>query len=152
MKNYYSIPITQRPLYRRWRQIRQTIFNPNDGSYPNIGGRGIGIYWDNYGDFEDYILAHLGPPEDSSSKLNRIDQDRDYEPGNLRWALQIEVSQNTKQNINVRFRKETHSISEWLRRNGVLFTTYYSRLRRGWSQLEALGLKPAPLRRKSARK
>jgi len=136
--------IEKRPLYRRWRQIRQTVFNPRDKGYANIGGRGLGISWNTYLEFEEYILNTLGPPPNGpDSKLHRINQRRGYEPGNLRWATAWEVGNNQPQNLRIRFGGETHSFSWWCRQQGLRTDTVRGRIKRhGWSMLEALNLRP----------
>jgi len=68
----------------------QRCLNPKNTEYKNYGGRGITIYppWiDDYVAFRDYINQNLGPcPKDQT--LDRINNDGNYEPGNLHWAPQ----------------------------------------------------------------
>lgn len=73
-------------LWTCWYAINQRCYNPNDPSYHRYGARGITNYWvDDRPGFVAYIYEHLGerPPNMS---LDRINNDRGYEPGNLRWA------------------------------------------------------------------
>jgi len=44
--------------------------------------------------FADYVEKHLGPREGRS--LDRIDNDRGYEPNNVRWATFIEQQHNRR--------------------------------------------------------
>lgn len=76
------------PLYKLWENIKSRCYNPNAKGYRDYGGRGIKVCGSWYEDpkaFVDWIEDNLGSrPKDHS--LDRIDNDGDYEPGNLRWA------------------------------------------------------------------
>ncbi len=86
------------PLYHTWKSIKYRCYNPRSKSYKNYGGRGIKIsdLWvDNFTAFEEWIDSNLGQkPYDYS--LDRIDNNGDYEPGNLRWASAQEQRRNTR--------------------------------------------------------
>jgi len=79
-KNYY--------LYTTWKGMKDRCLRKNNKSYKNYGGRGIKIYepWiNNFELFRDYILQNLGERPINHS-LDRIINDGNYEPNNLRWA------------------------------------------------------------------
>lgn len=76
------------PLYCKWVNIKQRLFNRTNRAYSNYGGRGITMCmpWIYNGKlFCDYIqgLPHFG---EKGLTLDRINNDGNYEPGNLRWA------------------------------------------------------------------
>lgn len=74
--------------YRIWNHIIQRCENPNDKGYINYGGRGISVYitWRlNFVVFHNYIIS-LPNYNDNNRLLDRINNDGNYEPGNLRWA------------------------------------------------------------------
>lgn len=69
--------------YKRWESIRQRCFNPKNPSYKNYGGRGITMC-DEWVNSFDAFYAYIGDCPEGKS-LDRIDNDRGYEPGNVRW-------------------------------------------------------------------
>ncbi|HEY9702985.1 MAG TPA: HNH endonuclease [Allocoleopsis sp.] len=82
-----------------WRGIKRRIFNEKSNKYHRYGGRGITMYpeWvTHFQLFKKYILENLGdrPPGHS---IDRIDNDGNYEPGNLRWATADIQKQNNSQ-------------------------------------------------------
>lgn len=85
-------------LYKTWDMVRQRCYNPNYSSYKNYGARGITMYdgWkDSFVSFSSYIDKELGRRPDGYT-LDRIDNDKGYEPGNLRWASHSEQMHNRR--------------------------------------------------------
>ena len=78
-----------------YQMIRQRCENPKCRAYPDYGGRGITCYWTDFSSFKDYILTHLGERPDGLS-LDRWDNDKGYQPGNLRWATKSMQSANQR--------------------------------------------------------
>lgn len=81
------------PLHKTWLNIRTRCNNPNNPSYPNYGGRGITICerWDDFWLF----VEDVGERPDGCS-LDRINNDGNYEPSNVRWATRKEQNSNKR--------------------------------------------------------
>lgn len=64
-------------------------------SYPRYGGRGIAVCgeWHDVAVFIAWIEANIGPRPDGMS-IDRIDNDGNYEPGNVRWATRSQQQRN----------------------------------------------------------
>ena len=92
-------------------------------SFHNYGGRGIQIYpeWAAYGTgfaaFRDWIEANLGLKPEGHS-LDRIDNDGNYEPGNLRWASREEQSKNRRPWTKRTVCKNPKHGYRWVKRSG----------------------------------
>ena len=71
--------------YKRWESIKQRTTNPENPSYRNYGARGITMCSEWVDDFEAFYAATGDPPFEGAS-LDRIDNDGNYEPRNVRWA------------------------------------------------------------------
>ena len=89
------------PEYTAWKHMMRRCYNPRVKWYHRYGGRGIVVCerWKKWKNF----FADMGPkPTDthvsgrSKYSLDRIDNDGNYEPGNCRWATQIEQIANQK--------------------------------------------------------
>ena len=68
--------------------MKQRCFNPKDNGYKNYGARGISVFsdWiDNFESYELYIMS-LDYAMKYGYTVDRIDTNKNYEPGNLRWA------------------------------------------------------------------
>lgn len=93
-------------LYDTWYGMMVRCHNPRNKAYRNYGARGIKVHepWHDIGRFIADIEASIGPrPEGKypSGKplysLDRIDNNGNYEPGNVRWATASQQVTNTRQ-------------------------------------------------------
>lgn len=101
----YFVRSFENPYYSCWQNIKQRCLNENHPAYGHYGGRGITLWqgWlDDFTSFVCYVLDELGERPEGMS-LDRINNDGNYEPGNLRWATQ------SVQNGNKRKAKSAHS-------------------------------------------
>jgi hypothetical protein len=83
------------PGYASLRSMITRCHNPNHKHYKHYGGRGIRVCdeWRGPGCFERFI-AHIGPRPSPLHEVDRVDNDGNYEPGNVRWATRLEQRHN----------------------------------------------------------
>ena len=85
-------------LYRRRDSMIQRCHNKNGRQYKDYGGRGITVckeWRDNPNAFIDYCLTIGFKPE---LDLNRINNNGNYEPGNVRFVQKIINQRNKRRN------------------------------------------------------
>ena len=81
-----------------WLAMKKRCFNENSSQFKDWGGRGITVCdeWKNdFQAFYDYVskLPHFG---EAGYSLDRINNDGNYEPNNVRWATRIEQNNNRR--------------------------------------------------------
>lgn len=113
------------PTYNTWQDMIDRCTNPNDPAFSNYGGRGIRVCdrWRNLNDF----IADMGPRPPRLT-IDRIDNDKGYEPGNCRWATRTEQNRNTRAtkltaDIVRQIRASSESSYQWSKKLGVSYTT-----------------------------
>ena len=115
--------------YKAWHAMKQRCLNPKNQFFHHYGGRGITLCdrWHGFAAFlEDMGVAPHG------LSLDRIDNDRGYEPGNCRWTAQKDQMRNRRTNVFIEFQGERLTVQDWSRRTGIAFTTLRTRMKAGW--------------------
>jgi len=127
--------------YNIWAHIKHRCFNEKNGSYASYGGRGITMCdsWKN--SFEQF-LKDVGRRPSNLYSIDRINNDGNYEPGNVRWATRLVQQNNTRFNKLITFQGEVKTASQWTRQYGLTPSTLKHRLNRGWDIESALTTKP----------
>lgn len=118
-------------MRQRWRDIKRRCLNIKYHRYKNYGGRGIQIcdHWLNY----DNFINDVGFPPDPSYSLDRIDNNGNYEPGNVRWATMKEQHRNRSTNTFITLEGKTLCIKDWALLMGLKPNTLIGRLyTHGW--------------------
>lgn len=100
------------PEYNVLNHIKDRCLNPNSPAYKDYGGRGITVCDEWLASFDQFI-ADVGRRPSKHHTLDRIDNDKGYEPSNVRWT------DRTVQAINRRKKSSNTS--------GVTGVTWHSR-------------------------
>jgi hypothetical protein len=124
------------PAYHTWESMRARCA----GQDPNYGGRGITVCgrWDSFENF----LADMGERPSPRHSLDRIDNDGPYSPENCRWSTWGAQARNKRSNRVIVLDGVSLPVVDWAARAGVPPGKIYYRLRKGWSDREAVFGRP----------
>ena len=92
------------PVYSRYRAMLNRCFNKKHSSYKNYGEKGITVSKDlmPFINYKNYVCSLAGYDDDLAKhkkiSLDRIDVNKGYEKGNLRWT-----------SYNVQLANQSHS-------------------------------------------
>jgi hypothetical protein len=129
------------PEYRAFQSIVDRCTNPKCHAYAGYGGRGISIC-DRWRKSPQAFLSDVRPRPSALHSIDRIDNNGNYEPGNVRWATKAEQVRNRNVTSILTFEGRTASVAEWAELTGINYNTVMSRLRLGWSAVSALTVPP----------
>lgn len=117
-------------IYTTWSKIVQRCTNPDDKSFPNYGGRGIGICkrWRLFKNF----LFDMGVGKVGWT-IERVDNERGYSPKNTCWATYVRQARNTRRNRIITVGTRTGCLAELCEHFGTDQGLVRVRLNRGWS-------------------
>lgn len=131
--------LTNHHYYKRWAHMLDRCNNPENPAYKYYGGRGIKVC-DRWYDVRNYV-ADLPDGYKSGLEIDRIDNNGNYEPGNVRWATSKENGRNKRNNVLLTYNGQTKTITEWSEITGIHHTTIKDRIdKQGMTVEQALTL------------
>lgn len=125
-------------LYHIWCGMKKRCYDCTDKDYKNYGERGIKICNEWLDDFEIFQKWALNNGYQEDLTIDRINVNGNYEPSNCRWATTIEQSNNKRNNKLITIANRTMTMTMWAKERNINKNTVQSRLRSGWTELEAL--------------
>jgi hypothetical protein len=121
--------------YTAWQAMKARCSNPNADNHRWYAGTEIDPEW--FNDFGAFI-RDMGPKPTPSHSIERMDNGKGYGPGNCRWATQTEQCNNRRNSHFVIIDGIRKTIAEWAREVGTPYSTIQARIRRGWSEEDAI--------------
>lgn len=100
------------PEYRVWAHIIGRCHNPSDRAFYWYGARGISVC-DRWRESFTVFLADVGHRPSTRLSLDRIDNNGNYEPGNVRWATRAVQGMNRRNVKLFEFRGQKKILREW---------------------------------------
>ena len=134
-------------LYSIWNGMKYRCTAPKCKYYYRYGARGIKVCdeWSTYVPFRNWALSH---GYSDSLKIDRVNNDGDYEPSNCKWSTEYEQHLNTSRSHRITIDGVTKTRSEWSKISGINYITIFSREKSGLSGRDLL----QPLMRNYKRK
>jgi hypothetical protein len=129
-------PKTITGLRHIWNGIIIRCCDENSTAYPFYGGRGIKISNEWLHSF-DIFLKDMGIPLEGYS-IDRIDVNGNYCKENCRWATSKEQNRNKRNNVRLSFNGVVKCLVNWAEEVKINRATIAGRLKRGWSEEEAI--------------
>ena len=120
-------------LYSVWRCMKSRCFYKKDRCYYLYGARGVSVYplWvKNFSAFREYVESLPNYNEDNR-QLDRINNNGNYEPGNIRWATFKENASNKRNNVHITYKGETKILAEWRRIFNIPETSFRFLVKKG---------------------
>lgn len=132
----------QTVLYTTWCRAK-TRCSPDWVEARNYYLRGIRVcpQWErSYTEFRDWIIKNIGHRPSKNHSLDRIDNDKGYEPGNVRWATRSEQTRNTRYTVRVCINGVIRPLLDICEERNLNAAMVRARLRSGWSINDAINL------------
>ena len=126
-------------IYLVWAHIKARCTDKASPDYHRYGGRGIRVEFGRFEEFHSYVSTELGDRPSKKHSLDRINNDGNYAPGNLRWATQSEQCRNRCNNHLVIWEGREMPLVEACELVGLTYHTVLSRITKlGWPPEKAL--------------
>lgn len=118
MKIYQKHGKSYTRIYQAWHSMKTRFYNSHYHGYLHYGGRGIKVCerWHQFENFY-YDLGEIPP----GLEVDRIDTDKNYEPGNVRFVTRTENTRNTRKSrwwfIDGHKFPSSYAAAEYFRKN-----------------------------------
>lgn len=129
-------------LYRIWGNMCNRCSNPNNPAWGRYGGRGIFVCdeWKKYESFRDWAKSS---GYEKSLTIDRIDNNKGYNPENCRWASVAEQNNNKSNNHYVEYNSMVKTIAQWSKETNIPYKLLHHRIvGLKWDIHKALTQKP----------
>jgi len=123
--------------YKRWLNMIDRCDNPECVAYPDYGARGIKVCpeWYDIARFIDDLPSGYR----DGLEMDRIDNDGNYEPGNVRWATSAANADNRRTGRKLTYNGKTQSFTRWEKELGLRAGTLKDRIdASGWTVERAI--------------
>ena len=85
--------------YKTWEAMKTRCTNTKFKQFKDYGGRGIKVceeWLHSFENFLDYLIETKMYPKPDGLSIDRINNDGNYEPGNIRWATPSQQKYNQR--------------------------------------------------------
>jgi hypothetical protein len=115
--------------YKVWTSIKQRCFNVEAQHFHRYGGRGISMHYAWVDDYAAFVRDVGEQPEGMT--LERIDNDGNYAPNNVRWSSRKEQANNRTTNVYVEWQGKKMTLAQWADHLGYKYGLIGSRWKKG---------------------
>lgn len=115
------------PELKVWQSMKVRCERSSVKEFKYYGARGIKVCERWAESFVNFI-TDMGRRPVGRYTLERVDNDKGYDPGNVIWDLQSNQVKNTRRNIKIEFNGRTMIMSDWANEVGLSPSTLRNRL------------------------
>lgn len=134
------------PLYSVWLGMKRRCYKENDKKFRFYGARGIGICKEWLDDFESFYEWSKGKYK-KGLQIDRKNTYGNYDPSNCRFVTSKVNNNNRRDNFLITLDGITKNSTQWEEITGISRETITSRIKRGWTEKEALTKPPRKMRK-----
>jgi len=121
------------PEFQAWTSMIKRCHSPKHKKFSDYGGRGIHVCATWRASFLAFY-QHVGPRPSDKHSIDRIENSKGYETGNVRWAVAEVQNNNKRTNVNVCIGGITKTIAQWSKETGLSYRCISYRVAAGWSE------------------
>lgn len=129
-------------LYNIWQGMKERCHNENSPNYKNWGERGISVCDEWKNNFETFYKWALENGYSEKLSIDRIDNNKGYNPQNCKWSTVKEQCRNRRSNIDITIGNTTKTLTEWCEIFNLSYRTinmrYHRMLENGTLNLDDL--------------
>lgn len=121
-----TMGLSGKPFYHIWVALRNRCENPKNQAYKDYGGRGIKLCnrWQIFENFYNDMYATYK----KGLQIDRIDNNRGYEPENCKWVTSKEQQNNRRNNLFIEFYGIRDTLANWANFFNINYYTLYNRI------------------------
>ena len=123
--------LSHTPEYKAWINIIKRCTDKGGIDFELYGGRGIKICDEWRHNFPEFF-KHIGKRPSKKYTVERIDNNKGYKPGNVKWATSVEQANNKRSNRLITFEGITMTLAQWGKHSNINYWTLKTRLQRDW--------------------
>lgn len=116
------------PEYQAWIGMKARCSNK---TIPHYGSRGIEVHPKWKQDFTAFY-AYVGPRPSPGHSLDRINVNRGYVPGNIRWATRSQQQSNKTTTRLLKVGRKLMTPTEAAKATGISVHAIFARIKYGW--------------------
>lgn len=123
--------------YHIYRNMLARCHNEKNTSFPGYGGRGITVC-DRWMESFENFYADMGSRPSKIHSIDRINNDGNYEPGNVKWSTPSQQTRNCRHTKKIFYKGESKLVMDWAAIFGIDRHVLYYRIRNKWSPEKTL--------------
>ena len=136
----YTKESTESFIYTTWLGMRQRCYDSKSHKYYCYGARGIRICDEWYNNYESFYNWSVRNGAKKGLTIDRIDNNKNYEPSNCRWVSYKEQSRNKSNTRFISYNGISQPLCDWSEQLGIEQGTIRMRLDKyGYTVGQALG-------------